>query len=269
MIVHNTPLGKIDSTIFASSSGWNHHWTAGVLCISLWCRNLVIYRNDWLSIKFCENDSFRKLFLFLKKIFQYLSGISQDISVSRFDSRRSLSSANGRRSTLPMLFVSFIQPCDHHDRKIRMIRKSAAWWRGLGVVREAIGNYFCVRICYMFPVSKCRGDWDLVLCTTSVLAFGDQMRDGKIRKKTCFDKGKIGFCHCASVLQAQVPKLCTDLDLSLLYTLTLGTHSKFAWKNNFLALSVCCPDTTKRVPHKRNLNWNGARKSNPSRLVDD
>ena len=49
-------------------------------------------------------------------------------------------------------------------------------------------------------------------------------------KKTCFDAGKIGFCHCAAVLQTQVPKLCTDLDLGLLYILILGTYSKFARK---------------------------------------
>jgi len=35
--------------------------------------------------------------------------------------------------------------------------------------------------------------------------------------------------------------LCTDLDLSLLYILILGTYSKFARKNNFLALGVCFP----------------------------
>ena len=90
----------------------------------------VIHRGDWLSIKFCENDSFRKLFLFFENTFQYLSGIYQDISVSHFDSRSSLSSANRRRSSLPILFVSFTQPCDQHDRKIRTIRKSAARWRG-------------------------------------------------------------------------------------------------------------------------------------------
>ena len=61
------------------------------------------------------------------------------------------------------------------------------------------------------------------------------------KKKTCFDAGKIGFCHCAWVLQAQVPKLCTDLDLSLLYILILGTCSKFDCKINFLALGVYCP----------------------------
>jgi len=68
------------------------------------------------------------------------------------------------------------------------------------------------------------------------------MRDSKIRgKKTCFDAGKIGFCHCAAVLRAQVPKLWTDLDLSLLYILIPGTNSKFARKIDFLALGVYCP----------------------------
>ena len=38
--------------------------------------------------------------------------------------------ANRRRSTWPILFVSFTQPCDQHDRKIRTIRKSAARWCG-------------------------------------------------------------------------------------------------------------------------------------------
>jgi len=50
-----------------------------------------------------------------------------------------------------------------------------------------------------------------------------------------------GSRHCAAVLQTQVPKLCTNLDLSLFYILTLGTDSKFARKNNFLALGVFFP----------------------------
>jgi len=43
---------------------------------------------------------------------------------------RSLSSANRRRSTSPIFLVSFTQPCDQQDRKIRTIRKSAAQWCG-------------------------------------------------------------------------------------------------------------------------------------------
>jgi len=42
----------------------------------------------------------------------------------------------------------------------------------------------------MFLISKCRGDRDLGLCTTSVLAFGEPQRNGKIRfflrRNTCF-----------------------------------------------------------------------------------
>jgi len=39
-----------------------------------------------------------------------------------------------------------------------------------------------------------------------------------------------GSRHCISVLQTQVQKLCTDLDLSLLYISILRTYSKFARK---------------------------------------
>ena len=42
-----------------------------------------------------------------------------------------------------------------------------------------------------------------------------------------------------AVLFSQVLKLCTDLDLDLLYILILGTYSKFAQKNYFIALCVC------------------------------
>jgi len=35
--------------------------------------------------------------------------------------------------------------------------------------RQALGNYFSERICYMFLISKCRGDRDLGLCTPSDL----------------------------------------------------------------------------------------------------
>ena len=47
--------------------------------------------------------------------------------------------------------------------------------------RRALGNDFSERICYMFPRSKCRGDWDLGLCTTSGLAFGEPQHNSKIQ----------------------------------------------------------------------------------------
>jgi len=51
---------------------------------------------------------------------------------------------------------------------------------------QTIENYFSERICYMFLMSKCRGDRDLGLCTTSVLAFEEPQRNSKIRGKNVF-----------------------------------------------------------------------------------
>ena len=120
--------------------------------------------------------------------------------------------------------------------------------------RRALWNYFSGRIWYMFLISKCRGDWDLALCTTSGLAFGEPQRSGDFLKKTtCFDAGKIGISHCAAVLQTQVPKLCTDLDLGLLYIVIYQEHianslgkiisyrSAFAFRSSARALAAGLP----------------------------
>jgi len=56
--------------------------------------------------------------------------------------------------------------------------------------RQTIGNYFPERICYMFLISKCRGDRNLGLCSTSVLAFGEPQRNGKIRGENVFGRRK-------------------------------------------------------------------------------
>ena len=74
----------------------------------------------------------------------------------------------------------------------------------------------------------------------------------KSGEKTCFDVGKIGFCNYAAILQTQVPKLCTALDLSLLYILILGTYSNslgkiisyrsaFAFRSSARALAADLP----------------------------
>ena len=52
--------------------------------------------------------------------------------------------------------------------------------------RRALGNHFSEWICYMFLISKCRGDWDLGLCTTSLLAFGELQSSGDLREKNVF-----------------------------------------------------------------------------------
>jgi len=63
--------------------------------------------------------------------------------------------------------------------------------------RQALGNDFSERICYMFLISKFRGDWDPGLCTTSVLRLRLENRSAVATsgKKMCFDAGKIEFCQ--------------------------------------------------------------------------
>jgi len=56
--------------------------------------------------------------------------------------------------------------------------------------RRALGNYFPERICYMFRKSQCRRDRDLILCTTSGLAFGESQRSGDFPKKNVFRRRK-------------------------------------------------------------------------------
>ena len=55
---------------------------------------------------------------------------------------------------------------------------------------------------------------------------------------------------------SKVAKLCTDLDLSLLYT-----YSKFARKNNVLALGVCFPQPCSSAGRRDNVvYWKTKRK---------
>ena len=126
--------------------------------------------------------------------------------------------------------------------------------------RRALGNYFSGRICYMFLKSKYRGDRDLGLCVWRSAAHWQNPR-----KETCFDAGKIRFWQCTADLQTQVPKLCTDPDLGLLYILILGTYSKFARKNNFLALGVCSPQPCSSAG--RRFAASGSRLQNYRRIV--
>ena len=51
--------------------------------------------------------------------------------------------------------------------------------------RRVLRNYFSERICYVFLISKCRGDRDLGLCTTSVLVFEKPQQNGTIRFFLC------------------------------------------------------------------------------------
>ena len=51
-------------------------------------------------------------------------------------------------------------------------------------------------------------------------------------KKRVSPAGKIRIWHCTAVFFSQVPKKCTDVDISLLYVLISGIYNKFARKIN-------------------------------------
>jgi len=61
----------------------------------------------------------------------------------------------------------------------------------------------------------------------------------KSGKKKWFDVRKIGFCHCGWAKKRR--EVGKTIDVGLLYILIVGTYSKFARKNNFLALGICFP----------------------------
>jgi len=76
--------------------------------------------------------------------------------------------------------------------------------------RRALGNLFPERICNMFLISKCRGDWDLVLCTVLVLAFGRSMRIGDIRKENVSQRRK----NRILLLRISIPNESTEIELN-------------------------------------------------------
>ena len=83
---------------------------------------------------------------------------------------------------------------------------------------------------------------DLGLCTSSV-ANRMPLQGGDFRfKNVCGRKICRNLPMCGRILFAST-KLCTDLDLTLLYILELGTHGKISRKNKMLALGVCFPQT--------------------------
>jgi len=113
--------------------------------------------------------------------------------------------------------------------------------------RRALGNYFPVRIYYEFLISKGRADSDLFR------SFFGSFRSAM----AIFSAGEPRFFSEVALTQRfsfrKYPKKCTDLDLSLLYILVSGTHSKFARKNNFL--SLCARRSHRRAALLRTLRW--------------
>ena len=64
-------------------------------------------------------------------------------------------------------------------------------------------------------------------------------------KQTCLTTKFVRICQCAVAFHYQVPKLCTDLDPTLVYILISGTYVnlKLARNNKMLVLGVDFPQT--------------------------
>ena len=109
--------------------------------------------------------------------------------------------------------------------------------RVAGSKRLALAFYFSVRIWYMLSISKCRGKSNLGLCMTLVLAKRIRLRSANFERILRPSTFLIETRHPAAAFSGflHVPKLCADLDPTLLYIsirciMILGTHSKFTEK---------------------------------------
>jgi len=111
--------------------------------------------------------------------------------------------------------------------------------RAAGGKRWALAFIVAIQIWHMFWGSKCIGESNLDVCTTSALAKKILLRSADFRQilwpNTFFNRN--------SALRSQVQKLCTDLDRTFFYILVSWTYIKFARKNKMLALGVCFSQT--------------------------
>ena len=115
--------------------------------------------------------------------------------------------------------------------------------------RRALFFFCLVRICYMFLISKCRGESNLGLCMSSGLAKRMPLRSADFRRilrPNAFKNQKAAL-HYAVAFSLQVPNLCTDLDPTLLYNSMLGNYSKFV---RMLALGICLPQPRPSAGHR-------------------
>ena len=121
--------------------------------------------------------------------------------------------------------------------------------------------YFFVHICYMFSVSKCRGESDLGLCMTSAHTKRMPLRSGAFRCKHVFGR-KI---HQKSPLRSGILYVCpevmhtprSDSPLHSRFRYGQGVAKTLAWKlcvcfeNTMLAFGVCfrqaCSSAGRRI----------------------
>jgi len=108
--------------------------------------------------------------------------------------------------------------------------------------RRALAFCFSIRIWHVFLISKCRGDSNLGLCMSLVLAKRMPLRSADFRFKNVFLAAEfVRSQHCAVAFSLQVVNSCTDLDPTLVCISILRAYTKFVRENKMLALGVCFP----------------------------
>jgi len=146
----------VESTTFISPVGCLHHYATSVLYDWQSFEILLFieatdYRSNFAKTILCEICScFSKIPFSISvespKIFQCLNSIPAGHWVRHIDGDLP------RWFFLSVLLILVISMIGRSKRSARALRD------GADVVREVIGNQFFVRICYMFLISKFRGD---------------------------------------------------------------------------------------------------------------
>ena len=107
--------------------------------------NLRSSRNTQLGIPWTNADSRGWVFLEQTRILSGYQFTTHFIDVFVVETKRLVSS-----------FVNVILTLQTCAQRSSRASESKLW---------ALGNYFSERICYMFPISKCTGDWDPGVCS--------------------------------------------------------------------------------------------------------
>ena len=139
---HSTASLRNEPTAFVSIDILGYHYSTSVLCCYIFKLKFGYLQRGLIIDQIWRKRFFSKIVPVLRNTFQYLGGISQEISGSHFDSRRSLSSANRRQivGNLPGRFFLSALLSLVISMTGRSERSARALCDGADVVREAIGN---------------------------------------------------------------------------------------------------------------------------------
>ena len=97
--------------------------------------------------------------------------------------------------------------------------------KAAGSKRQALVFWIFRTNCYVFLISKGRGEWDLCLCMTLRLTKRMPLRCGDFRFKNVFE---CKICRNSPMCRGfflRILKLCTNLRMTLLYILISKTWS--------------------------------------------